>query len=82
MPSHPATTGQAGAVTDEATAAAAACDLSPELVASLLDRAARPDFDLLQHRLKGTGWCARPVRLRGVVCEPQRHRGLVNGRGT
>jgi hypothetical protein len=48
---------------------AAAPMLSDELVADLLQRAARPDFDLLQHRLKGTGWCARPIRLRGYVCD-------------
>jgi hypothetical protein len=48
-------------------------ELTSELVADLIDCASRPDFDLLRRRLKGTGHCARPVRLRGAVCD---HNGV------
>lgn len=51
------------------TAATPVPELTDELIGDLIHRASRPDFDLLQRRLKATGWCARPVRLRGYVCD-------------
>ena len=41
--------------------------LAPELVGELAARAARPDFERLQAQLRSTGYCARPVRLRGRI---------------
>jgi hypothetical protein len=39
--------------------------LSPELFAELADRATRDDFPKLEKQLRSTGYCARPVRLKG-----------------
>ncbi len=41
--------------------------LTPELVGELAARAARPDFARLQAQLRSSGYCARPVRLRGQI---------------
>jgi hypothetical protein len=41
--------------------------LAPELLGELAARAARPDFDRLQAQLRSSGYCARPVRLRGQI---------------
>jgi hypothetical protein len=43
--------------------------LDAELVDGILARAAAPGFDRFQAQLRSTGYCARPVRLRGVVCD-------------
>ena len=40
---------------------------SPELVRDLAERAGRPDFSKLEAQLRSSGYCARPVRLRGHV---------------
>jgi hypothetical protein len=41
--------------------------LAPELVAELAERAAQPDFSQLEKQLKSTGYCARPIHLKGHV---------------
>jgi Replication initiator protein, pSAM2 len=41
--------------------------LAPELLDELAARVARPDFDRLQAQLRSSGYCARPVRLRGQI---------------
>src|SRR5262249_28854517 len=41
--------------------------LTAELVAELAERASRRDFQQLERQLRATGYCARPVRLRGHV---------------
>jgi hypothetical protein len=41
--------------------------LAPELVAGLVERAARPDFARFEAQLRSSGYCARPVRLRGHI---------------
>lgn len=41
--------------------------VAPELVASLAECARRPDFEQLQKAQRSTGYCARPVRLKGHV---------------
>jgi hypothetical protein len=45
--------------------------LAPELVDALVARAGRPDFARLEAQLRSSGYCARPVRLRGqiVTCD-------------
>ncbi len=45
--------------------------LAPELVGELAARAARPDFERLQAQLHSSGYCVRPVRLKGqiVTCD-------------
>src|SRR5919202_1491434 len=45
--------------------------VAPELAASLLARAARPDFARFEAQLRSSGYCARPVRLSGhiEICE-------------
>jgi hypothetical protein len=45
--------------------------MSLELAGALLDRASRPDFARFEAQLRSSGYCARPVRLRGhvEVCE-------------
>ena len=42
-------------------------DATPEIVAALAARAARPDFPKLQAQLRSSGYCARPVRLTGRI---------------
>jgi hypothetical protein len=39
--------------------------ITPDLVAELVERAAGADFVQLERQLKSTGYCARPVRLKG-----------------
>ena len=41
--------------------------LTPELVAELAERARRDDFPKLEKQLRSTGYCARPIRLKGNV---------------
>jgi hypothetical protein len=41
--------------------------ISQELLDGIVERAARPDFDALQAQLRSSGYCARPVRLRGTI---------------
>src|SRR3954464_11709022 len=41
--------------------------VTPELLADLLERAARPDFDAFEAHLRSSGYCARPVLLRGSI---------------
>src|SRR4051794_35408374 len=55
---------------------AAVPGFSPELVQGLVERAARPDFDAFQAQLRSSGYCARPVRLRGTVetCDAHGHK--------
>jgi hypothetical protein len=38
-----------------------------QLAGALLDRAARPDYQRFEAQLRTSGYCARPVRLRGHV---------------
>jgi hypothetical protein len=42
-------------------------EVTPELVASLAECAARLDLSKLETRLRRTGYCARPVRLQGRI---------------
>jgi hypothetical protein len=53
--------------------APAPAGVSPELLGELAHRAARADFPRLEAQLRSSGYCARPVRLRGEVrvCEGQ-----------
>jgi hypothetical protein len=48
-------------------AASATPELAPELLAALVERVARPDFPRFEAQLRSSGYCARPVRLRGEV---------------
>jgi hypothetical protein len=41
--------------------------LSPELLDGIVARAARPDFPAFERQLRSSGYCARPVRLRGTI---------------
>jgi hypothetical protein len=41
--------------------------LTPELLVGLVERAARPDFPGFEAQLRSTGYCARPIRLRGRI---------------
>src|SRR4051794_14392175 len=41
--------------------------LSPELLDGIVARAARPDFPAFEAQLRSSGYCARPVRLRGTI---------------
>jgi hypothetical protein len=41
--------------------------LAPELAGGLVARAARPDFARFEAQLRSSGYCARPVRLRGQI---------------
>ena len=41
--------------------------LAPELAEGLVARAARPDFARFEAQLRSSGYCARPVRLRGRI---------------
>jgi Replication initiator protein, pSAM2 len=51
-------------------------EVTPELVDSLAECAARGDLSKLENRLRGTGYCARPVRLRGRIetCDADGHK--------
>jgi hypothetical protein len=46
---------------------AAAAELTSELLADLVERAARPDFGRFEAQLRSSNNCARPVRLHGRV---------------
>jgi hypothetical protein len=50
--------------------------LAPELLIGLAERAARPDFARFEAQLRSSGYCARPVRLRGRIetCDGHGHR--------
>jgi hypothetical protein len=41
--------------------------LSPELLDGIIARASRPDFPAFEAQLRSSGYCARPVRLRGTI---------------
>ena len=41
--------------------------LAPELAGALVARAARPDYPRFEAQLRSSGYCARPVRLRGRI---------------
>jgi hypothetical protein len=45
----------------------AATALTPELLGGLVARAARSDFRAFEAQLRSSGYCARPVRLRGQI---------------
>lgn len=51
-------------------------DLAPELLAGLVTRASRRDFDRFESQLETSGFCAHPVRLAGHVesCDPSGRR--------
>jgi hypothetical protein len=42
-------------------------ELTGELLHGLIERAARPDFPAFEAQLRSSGYCARPVRLRGTI---------------
>jgi hypothetical protein len=50
--------------------------LMPELLDGLIERAGRPDFRAFEAQLRSSGYCARPVRLRGTIetCDRHGHR--------
>lgn len=48
--------------------------IDPALLAEIVDRASKPGFDRFQSQLRSSGYCARPVRLRGEVCDHHGHR--------
>jgi hypothetical protein len=58
------------------TRAAVPAEPSPELVRELVLRAGRPDFARFEAQLRSSGYCARPVRLRGRIetCDGHGHR--------
>jgi hypothetical protein len=43
--------------------------LDTDLVDGIIARATAPGFDRFQAQLRSSGYCARPVRLRGQVCD-------------
>lgn len=49
-------------------------DVDPGLVAAIANRIRKPGFDRFQDQLRSSGYCARPVRLRGEVCDQHGHR--------
>jgi hypothetical protein len=48
--------------------------IDPSLLAGIVERAGKPGFDRFQSQLRSSGCCARPVRLRGEVCDHHGHR--------
>jgi len=50
--------------------------LGPELLQGLVERAGRSDLPAFEAQLRGSGNCARPIRLRGTVtvCDGHGHR--------
>ena len=56
------------------TALADTGGLDPELLAGIVKRASAPGFDRFRSQLRSSGYCARPVRLRGEVCDQQGYR--------
>jgi hypothetical protein len=45
----------------------AAAPIAPELLDGLIERAAQPDFAAFEAQLRSSGYCTRPVRLRGRI---------------
>jgi hypothetical protein len=43
--------------------------LDPELLAGIVQRASAPRFERFRSQLRSSGYCARPVRLRGEICD-------------
>lgn len=41
--------------------------LSDALLDGVVDRISRPDYDRFEAHLRSSGYCARPVRLRGSI---------------
>jgi hypothetical protein len=56
------------------TPAAETGGLDPDLLAGIVRRASAPGFDRFRSQLRSSGYCARPVRLRGEVCDQHGHR--------
>jgi hypothetical protein len=58
------------------TAPAPEPGLAPELLDGLIARAARPDYPRFEAQLRSSGYCARPVRLKGRIetCDGHGHR--------
>lgn len=58
------------------TAAAPDHGVSPELLDGIVARAARADFPAFEAQLRSSGYCARPVRLKGTIetCDAHGHR--------
>jgi hypothetical protein len=48
--------------------------LDPELLMGIVQRASAPGFDRFRAQLRSSGYCARPVRLRGEICDQHGHR--------
>jgi hypothetical protein len=48
-------------------ASAMADAFTPELLQGLLERAGRADFPAFEAQLRSSGYCVRPVRLRGTI---------------
>jgi hypothetical protein len=44
-------------------------EFDPGLVAGIVQRASAPGFDRFRAQLRSSGYCARPVRLRGEICD-------------
>jgi hypothetical protein len=49
------------------TAPGPVAPITPELLDGLIERAGRPDFPAFEAQLRSSGYCARPVRLRGSI---------------
>ena len=64
---------------NRATRPTAGVDLPPDLLHAVLTRASRSDFRRFEDQLRSSGYCARPVRLRGYVeaCDCNRRRRRV-----
>jgi hypothetical protein len=48
--------------------------LDPVLLDGIMQRASAPGFDRFRSQLRSSGYCARPVRLRGEICDQHGHR--------
>lgn len=46
----------------------------PGLIAGMVERASAPGFDRFRSQLRFSGYCARPVRLRGEICDQRGQR--------
>src|SRR3954451_4530131 len=57
--------------------------LSPELLEGIIARAARADYPAFERQLRSSGYCARPVRLRGTIetCDHDGHRRVWSTTG-
>jgi hypothetical protein len=42
-------------------------EVTPDVVVALAERAAQTDFPKLEAQLRSSGYCARPVRLKGHI---------------